>query len=182
MNQPFRKRVPSRLRKRSRLTLVLSLFLSLTLAFESPPAEARTALPGAGPTLGSIFGRIGEAFYSPVATAAKAVGSWFDSTFLTATQAAAPEQTPVVPGEIPWKRTATSRTVRNANQSYTVEAFPQPINYLEQGFWQPIDNSLVASSKLGYDWQNKANAFGVHLKQDLEGKPVALAVDGETYT
>lgn len=162
-------------------TVVIAILLVGTLALESAPARAQGSYQAGGPSVSTILQDIGHAL-SPLASAGRAVGSWFNATFLAPTQAAPPEQTPVVPGEVPWKRSIASRTIRNANGSYTVESFTHPINYPDSGVLQPIDNTLVASSKLGYDWQNKSNGFGVHLKETLDDKPVALVVGGDTYT
>lgn len=165
----------------SRLTVGLAVSLVLSLGGETALASrASVSVPNA-PSLGSILATAGRAF-SPVATAAQAVSSWFNSTFLTSQPVPAPGQTPAVPGEVPWKRTSTTRTIRNANGRYTMEAFTHPINYQDSGVWQPIDNTLVVSSKLGYDWTNKANAFEVHLKKDLDDKPLAVVVGDDTYT
>jgi hypothetical protein len=79
-------------------------------------------------------------------------------------------------------RSATSRTLRNENGSYTLQSFTRPIHYRDAGAWQAIDNSLVASGRLGYAWENKANAFRVFLKDRMAEDAIAIEVGGYTYT
>ena len=65
--------------------------------------------------------------------------------------------------ELPGRRTATSRTYKDA-RGYVTEIYPGAINYqAASGAWLPIDNTMVASHLAGFAYQNKANSYSVYL-------------------
>lgn len=65
------------------------------------------------------------------------------------------------PREIIELRTSHSKTFLNPDdQTYVARIWNAPIHYRDdQGRWQDTDNRLVASSSLGYLFENAANAF-----------------------
>src|SRR5438477_8020156 len=92
------------------------------------------------------------------AAAARAAGS------VTA-EAAAPKL-PV--GELPERRTRTSKTSRAADGKLTTTVSARPLNYRDgQGHWQPIDSGLASTKVGGYAYQNRANSFQARFKQTL---------------
>lgn len=174
MEQPARKHPPRFTGARSRITLCLALVLALSLALEVAPAEARPSRSGASVNLGAVV--------RPFAAAAKAVGSWLGSVFVGPKGAPRAVLAAARTGEVPEKRTATTRTIRNPNGSYTLESFTTPIHYRDADEnWQLIDNTLVDSARPGYAWRNKANGFGLHFKERTEDAAVAIVVGTDTY-
>ena len=173
-----RAHLPSR---RSRLVVCLAFIMALSLTGEVALA-ARPHVPNStAPSLGRVWSSF-LGLFSPVAKAAGFVGSWLDSTLLSATTTKLAPQEPSSPGEVPWKRTATTRTIRNANGSYRLEASTVPIHYKDgDGLWHVIDNTLVTSSRPDYAWQNKANGFRVRLKDGPSEDMVSLDVDGDSF-
>jgi YD repeat-containing protein len=170
------------MKRHSRLIFIVSSLMIFVLFAEAAPARAATKPDASAPSIASALRHVGRAL-SPLATVGRLVGSWFDSTFFASRAPSQPAQSPTVPGEIPWKRSATSRTVRNANGSYTFEASTVPLNYRdEDGLWQPIDNTLVTSSRPDYTWQNKANAVRTWLKDKPAHDMVAFEIEGESFT
>jgi RHS repeat-associated protein len=93
----------------------------------------------------------------------------------------APDAEPVEDVEA---RTANSTTtVDPATGTRLTEVSPDAVNYLdEQGEWQPVDTTLVATegseggggTEGGQGWSNKAAGYDVDLPQDLT-EPVKLA-------
>lgn len=69
--------------------------------------------------------------------------------------------------ELPEERTATSRTFRNPDGSFTTEFFTTPINYNQHGAWRPISSDLIPAGEAGYAWRNAANWFDVLFKDSL---------------
>ncbi len=77
---------------------------------------------------------------------------------------------PASPVEVPSLRTETSRTVQNADGSFTAEVSSEPINFRDAaGGWQPIDSSLVGSTAQGFAFENAANAFSVRFASSPAG-------------
>lgn len=72
-------------------------------------------------------------------------------------------------GELPEQRTATSRTERNADGTFTTTVFAEPIHYRgADGAWNKIDNELVdAAADQTYRWHNAANSFDVRFREQL---------------
>jgi hypothetical protein len=108
----------------------------------------------------------------------------------------------VVPGsEITELRTATSRTVVNADGTYSLSTTELPIHYQDAtGAWQPIDLSLVADATAGHDLRvaaagrtirfgagaaeqalasERQSRLGVGLMTDLRRLFLWLAVEAE---
>ncbi len=69
--------------------------------------------------------------------------------------------------ELPDERTATSRTFRNPDGSFTTQFFTAPINYEQHGEWRPISSDLIPAGQPGYAWRNAANSFDVFFKDSL---------------
>lgn len=79
---------------------------------------------------------------------------------LAALAAAQPgEDPPLVdadPVEVPEMRTADSRTVRNADGTYTTEYFADAVHFLDgSGDWRPIEAVPVASDEQGKAFETK---------------------------
>lgn len=78
--------------------------------------------------------------------------------------------------EVVGKRTRTSDTY-SLGQLYEAVVYPGSINYQDAaGKWQPIDNTLVQSSRTGYALTNKANRYAADLPSDLSQAPVRFAL------
>jgi RHS repeat-associated protein len=76
-------------------------------------------------------------------------------------------------GELPELRTRTSRTYVN-NGRREVRVYPAPVNYQDAtGAWQPIDETLVATS--GGGWHNAADAYRLDVPPDLATAPVRVS-------
>jgi RHS repeat-associated protein len=76
------------------------------------------------------------------------------------------------------QRTRTSRTYSDGN-SYETLVFPGSVNYQDSnGRWQPIDSTLVASTKPGFAHANRANRFSVDLPDDIGTGAVRVTIGG----
>jgi hypothetical protein len=70
--------------------------------------------------------------------------------------------------EVPGLRTRNSRTYRTPEGHLESVISAGPVNYQDAGgAWQPIDNTLVATSTPGYGWENKADRYRVLLPPNL---------------
>jgi hypothetical protein len=70
--------------------------------------------------------------------------------------------------EITALRTRDSRTFRSPTGSFVAVLARGAVNYQDaNGQWQPIDNTLVASSAAGAALENKANSYSVRLPHNL---------------
>ncbi|MHB8688127.1 MAG: RHS repeat-associated core domain-containing protein [Candidatus Dormibacteraceae bacterium] len=79
---------------------------------------------------------------------------------------------PPASNEIPALRTRFSDTFA-VSGGFELINYSGPINYATSaGTWQPIDNTLVASSTPGFRWQNAANSYSVLLPSSLGAGPV----------
>src|SRR5579884_686739 len=77
--------------------------------------------------------------------------------------------------ELPALRTRTSRTYRVGGARHLV-ACAEAVNYRDaNGAWQPIDNTLRASTVSGYAYQNAANAYQLLLPSSLSAAPVKVS-------
>lgn len=82
---------------------------------------------------------------------------------------------------VPELSTATSDTVREADGSFTMTAYTEPVNYLDaSGEWAPIDNTLVDAPGDAYDVENGANSFTAKIPGDPSTTPIKL-VDAEAW-
>jgi RHS repeat-associated protein len=82
--------------------------------------------------------------------------------------------------EVASLRTRTSKTLlsRSGFQLFT---YTGSINYKDgSGSWQPIDNTLVATRKPGYAYENRANSYSVYLPGSLEAQPIEFRL-GTSY-
>jgi RHS repeat-associated protein len=72
-------------------------------------------------------------------------------------------------------RTRTSRTYRLPDGSHRAVISAGSVNFRDaSGKWVPIDDSLVASSRPGYAYENRANRYTVLLPADLASAPVRV--------
>jgi RHS repeat-associated protein len=94
-----------------------------------------------------------------------------------ATANASPGVVPVPqePGELVDLRTRTSRTFLLADGRYQAEFYPGSIHFRDQDrTWQPIDNTLVPSSRPGYAFENRANWYKLLLPSSLGAAPIRV--------
>ncbi len=85
-------------------------------------------------------------------------------------------------GELPARRTLSTRTFRDPDGTLRAEIYSGAINYIDAaGALQPIDNTLVATPSRsgralpsGYAWQNAANRFTAAFPSRIEGAPVRI--------
>jgi len=81
---------------------------------------------------------------------------------------------PPAADEVPGLRTRTSRTYL-VNGEYQAVLYSGSVNYRDaSGAWQPIDDSLVASTAAGYALQNKANQYTLLLPSTLNSAPISF--------
>jgi RHS repeat-associated protein len=82
------------------------------------------------------------------------------------------------PVEVPAMRTRTSRTFQTET-GFKSEFTVGSMNYeASPGDWQPIDDTLVASTSPGYRWRNRANRATVDLPADIADAPVRISDGG----
>jgi hypothetical protein len=85
------------------------------------------------------------------------------------------QATPQERVEVPRLRTRNSRTYRTPEGFLEAVVSAGPSNYQDtSGDWQPIDNTLVATSTPGYAWKNKADRYRVLLPANLADAPVRI--------
>ena len=78
--------------------------------------------------------------------------------------------------EVVERRGANSRTLAQDDGSYRTDVFAGPVHFSDgAGQWQPIDNTLVPSSRPGAAFESSANSFVVSLPADLATAPVSLS-------
>ncbi len=84
---------------------------------------------------------------------------------------------PLAPGrvEVPELRTRYSKTYRTPEGFLEAAVSAGPVNYQDAGgAWQPIDDTLVATTTPGYGWENKADRYRVLLPSNLNGAPIRI--------
>lgn len=71
--------------------------------------------------------------------------------------------------EIPEWRTAKSKHFLKDDGTFEVEVTKESMFYRDPAskVWKDIDNTLVPSNKVGFDFKNKANRFETHFPQNL---------------
>lgn len=80
--------------------------------------------------------------------------------------------------EVPTLRTRTSDTYLQ-NGHDVARVYPGSINYPDgSGHWQPIDDTLIPSSRPGYAYQNRANRYTVYFPATL-GSPIRSESGGD---
>jgi RHS repeat-associated protein len=85
---------------------------------------------------------------------------------------------PTVVSEVVSERTATSDTYRLSDGQLETRLYQTPVNYEDpEGDWKPIEQELHQSGDGTVT--NGANAFDVHLPEDLTQAPAKLSIDGE---
>lgn len=108
----------------------------------------------------------------------------FASRSLAASQPAPdPTHPPATqPVELTGLRTADSVTFLLPNGDRQAVVYPGPVNYLDaHGAYQPIDDTLVASSAKGFAFENRANSYAVRLPSSL-ASPVQVATGGASLS
>lgn len=74
------------------------------------------------------------------------------------------------PSDVSEMRTLYSRTIPNDDGTFTSTTFSQPIHYLNDGKWLPIDLSIQennSSTRTSYPFVNRDNNFQTFLPQDI---------------
>ncbi len=108
---------------------------------------------------------------SPLARA-QSTGS---GTGQVATSPVAGAQQGVERREIPGLRSQDSRTYITEDGTYEAEVYPGAIHYRgPDREWHPIDNTLVASSRPGYGFENKENDYKLLVPSRLGDAPVRV--------
>jgi len=81
--------------------------------------------------------------------------------------------------ELKTRKTSFSKTYINPDGSFTLEVSAKQLNFINRsGNLEDIDNSLVPSKAVGYDYENSANAFTVRFaKNNINDKLVYFATD-----
>jgi RHS repeat-associated protein len=81
------------------------------------------------------------------------------------------------------RRTATSRTVRNSDGSFTTTLFSGPAFYRDSASrWQPISSRLVPAQRIGFAWTNEANSFRASFRPTIAGEFFALDIEGSSVS
>jgi YD repeat-containing protein len=81
--------------------------------------------------------------------------------------------------EVTSMRTQGSRTFATPEGHYRTELFTHSIHHRDgEGAWQPIDDTLVSSTKASYEWENAANRYTLLLPEDLSEAPVLVEEGG----
>lgn len=77
--------------------------------------------------------------------------------------------------EIPSRRTRTSQTYVTDTGQYEARVYPGSVNYQDaSGAWQPIDNTLIPSSRAVYAATNRANRYAVFFPSALGQAPIRI--------
>jgi RHS repeat-associated protein len=107
-------------------------------------------------------------------------GAAYGGGIVNAEAAAAPKL-PV--GELPERRTRTSKTERGSDGKLTTTLLANSVNYQDaKGKWQPIDSRLIGSSEKGYSWVNSANRFRSFFKKQTDAGYLRIDVKGQSYS
>src|SRR3954462_2859346 len=86
-----------------------------------------------------------------------------------------------LPGERVDLRTATSRTIRNADGTFTTTLACAPIHFRDaKGKWSAIDDRAVPNGRGG--WKNAANAFRIDLEDRMGPAFLSVAADGSAFS
>lgn len=56
---------------------------------------------------------------------------------------------------------------QNTDGTYTMYIFAAPVQYFDGEMYQPIDNSIVPSEKIGFAYENKANSIKAYLPEKI---------------
>ncbi|MDQ4124324.1 MAG: DNRLRE domain-containing protein [Actinomycetota bacterium] len=81
---------------------------------------------------------------------------------------AAQEPLPDDGREIARLRTATSKTFRNDDGSFTTKVFTGPVHFRAGGEWREIDTKLVSADAPEFDYRSAAAPFRALFKDELE--------------
>lgn len=149
----------------------------------TPPADTATPLPEPTPTAAPAASVESTAPTAPP-TSPEPTGT--ETPVASPTPSSSDPEAPAAPAmspDVADLRTATSRTVVNADGTLTASLFTGPIHYLDAaGAWQPIRSDLVPSDLPGYAWRNQANAFEAHFADRMQERFVRFEIAGEAFT
>ena len=156
-------------RARASVVLVAALVTAAALSY-GPPVLSKSARAASYPQ--------SESVYRPAAASAANSTGASPVRLSSASSGVASGSVPPVADEVPSLRTRTSRTYL-VNGEYQAVLYSGSVNYRDAtGAWQPIDNSLVASTVAGYALQNKANQYTLLLPSTLSSAPIAFQSPG----
>lgn len=94
-----------------------------------------------------------------------------------------PARTETGRDEVVAQRTATSKTYRNPDGSFTTDVFTAPVHYPgRDGEWKEIDGAVVESDAPGYAWENAANAFRTHFKDRVTDDFLRFTIAGRAFS
>lgn len=97
---------------------------------------------------------------------------------LAVAQEASSDPAPQIADELVEKRGERSKVFLNSDGSHTARLFTSPVHFLAQdGTWQEIDPTLVASELSGYAWRNAADSFAVHFSATAKPQDMVLVTD-----
>ena len=100
------------------------------------------------------------------------------TTVAVADEVTASPATGLDAGLVPELSTETSSTFREADGSYRLEAYTEPVNYQDElGFWNEIDNSLVDAPGSTYAVENAANDYTAQIPADASTTPIKFSAN-----
>jgi len=85
--------------------------------------------------------------------------------------------------EITRQNTSFSKAFLNPTGTFTTEVSSTPVNYKNKsGNWRTVDNTLIAKTENGYDYENKAKAYRVQFaRNNINGKLARLEIDPDRW-
>ena len=78
-------------------------------------------------------------------------------------------------------RTASSKTFRNDDGSFTTSVYTGPVHFREGGLWEEIDTKLVAADSPAFAYRNAAAAFRALFKDELGDDFMRFVVGGRAF-
>lgn len=85
-------------------------------------------------------------------------------------------------GELVERRTARSKTVRNADGSLTTVLHSEDIHHRTNRGWSPVNSDLVLAGKPGYEWENASGPFEVAFKETLDEDYLSFSANGTGFS
>lgn len=84
--------------------------------------------------------------------------------------------------EIEELRDKFTRHFKLTDETFIAVAYPEPVNYLRNGVWEEIDNTLqlVDDENLGTVYQNRENSYKVSFPQTLN-EDNRISVEKDNY-
>jgi RHS repeat-associated protein len=84
--------------------------------------------------------------------------------------------------ELAGLRTATSKTFRNADGTFTTAVYGEPVHYRDaRRGWREIQSGLIATDEPGYAWRTASSRFAAFFGDDAQGDLLRLDLAGNTY-